>query len=90
MRDYLLPAVSNGNPQEQRLIRRWWQQCEQGAGSIVWEYYFSGSYADALWFRETADEEENDGKNAPRRCPIAEREVTLCEAKLRLIPELIG
>ena len=50
MADYLLPSVSNGNPREQALIRRWWYDSWGARGTLVWEYYLEGRYADAVLF----------------------------------------
>lgn len=89
--DYLRPAVSNGNPAEQALIRRWWREVKSGRGCVVWEYYLGGCYADAVWFPEAEPSgTEYPGAGAPTRFPIAGKSIVLCEAKLRLTPELIG
>jgi hypothetical protein len=88
---YHLPAVSNGHPTEQALIRRWWHEVHGARGRIVWEYYLGDCYLDAMWFPE-ADESavEYPGTGAPARFPLAGVAVVLCEAKIRLTPELVG
>ena len=89
--DYLRPAISNGNPQEQALIRRWWHEVHGARGRLVWEYYLGDCYLDAMWFPEAADDgAEYPGVSAPTRFPVAGSPVVLCEAKLRLTPELVG
>lgn len=89
--DYHLPAVSNGHPKEQALIRRWWHEVHGARGRIVWEYYLGDCYLDAMWFPD-ADESaaEYPGTEAPTRFPITGAQVVLCEAKMRLTPELVG
>ena len=58
---------------------------------MVWEYYLAGCYLDAVWFPEAnGRENEASGLRAAARFPIAVVPVVLCEAKLRLTPELIG
>lgn len=89
--DYLRPAVSNGHPMEQALIRRWWSEVNSARGCIVWEYYLGDCYADAVWFPEAEPSgTEHPGTGAAIRFPIAGTSIVLCEAKLRLTPELIG
>jgi hypothetical protein len=89
--DYLRPAISNGNPQEQALIRRWWHQVHGARGRLVWEYYLGDCYLDAMWFPEAVDDgAEYPGVGAPVKFPFAGLRVVLCEAKLRLTPELVG
>jgi hypothetical protein len=58
---------------------------------MVWEYFLGDCYADAIWFPEwpTAGE-EHPGVRANQMHPIKAEHVVLCEAKLRLTPELIG
>ena len=57
----------------------------------MWEYYLRGCYLDAVWFPDTAGSgEEYAGTNAASKYPISGRDVILCEAKIRLTPELIG
>jgi hypothetical protein len=87
---YWRDAVSNGNPDEQALIRRWWHH-QGGGGLLVWEYYLAGCYLDAVWFPEhpTAAGEQ-PGTRTAAKFPIEGRSVVLCEAKIRLTPELIG
>jgi hypothetical protein len=60
-------------------------------GRLVWEYYLGDCYLDAMWFPD-ADENaaEYPGTGAPAKFPIAGVAVVLCEAKLRLTPELVG
>jgi hypothetical protein len=89
--DYLRPSVSNGHPREQALIRRWWHEVHGARGRLVWEYYLGDCYLDAMWFPEAEETGlEVRGKNAPAAYPIEGAKVVLCEAKLRLTPELIG
>lgn len=89
--DYLRPSVSNGNPGEQALSRQWWHECHQAHGRIVWEYYLGDCYLDAMWFPEASEHGvEAPGVGAPIKYPIAGARVVLCEAKLKLTPELIG
>lgn len=76
---------------EQALIRRWWHEVHEARGRIVWEYFLGECYADAVWFPETGGVgEEYPGTRASERFPIERQTVVLCEAKLRLNPELIG
>lgn len=88
---YLRQSISNGHSHEQALIRRWWHEVHGARGRIVWEYYLGDCYLDAMWFPD-ADEHgvEYPGVAAPSRFPIKGAKVVLCEAKLRLTPELIG
>ena len=89
--DYLRTPVSNGNPVEQALIRQWWHEEHGAKGRLVWEYYLSDCYLDAMWFPDAdVEREEHAGTGAPRRFPLAGAGVVLCEAKHRLTPELIG
>jgi hypothetical protein len=84
-------AVSNGQPREQTLIRRWWQEKHGGRGRLVWEYYLGDCYLDAMWFPDVPEEgAEFSGKRAAKAFPIAGQSVVLCEAKVRLTPELVG
>ena len=88
---YRRDAISNGIPEEQELIRRWWHEECGAKGKLVWEYYLEGSYADAFWFFE--DESigsENAGIATAKLHPIADKNVVLCEAKSGLNPEVIG
>lgn len=81
--DYARPAVSNGNPDEQALIRRWWHEQHGARGCLVWEYYLGDCYLDAMWFPEAGEQGvEFSGANAPTKFPISGRSVVLCEAKL--------
>jgi hypothetical protein len=88
---YLRPAVSNGHPQEQALIRQWWHEVHGGRGRIVWEYYLGDCYADAVWFPD-ADENgaEYPGRATRSKFPISGESIVVCEAKLRLTAELMG
>lgn len=88
---HLRIAVSNGQPQEQRLIRKWWHEEHGARGRLVWEYCLEDWYADAIWFpHETAAGGEQPGIAAASRFPLEGQRVVLCEAKARLTPELIG
>ena len=88
---YRLPPISNGNPEEQALIRRWWHEQHAARGLMVWEYYLNGCYVDAVWFHDhSATGTEEQGLKAPIRFPIIGKPIVLCEAKVRLTPELIG
>lgn len=73
------------------MIRRWWHE-EQGArGRIVWEYFLEECYADAIWFPDAeGNGSESPGTGANKSFPIKRKAIVLCEAKLRLGPELIG
>jgi hypothetical protein len=89
--DFVRPPVCNGHPIEQALIRRWWHQVHGARGRIVWEYFLDECYADAMWFPDAEGVgEEFPGTRASKRFPLRGEAVVLCEAKLRLIPELIG
>jgi hypothetical protein len=88
---YLRPSVSNGHPREQALIRQWWHEVHGARGRLVWEYYLGDCYLDAMWFPEALETgTEVAGTGAPTKYPISGLPVVLCEAKLRLTPELIG
>lgn len=88
---YFQPPISNGNPYEQALIRRWWTEQKNGVGELVWEYYVAPYYIDAVWFSDSANDGiENPGLNTTAKFPIEGRNIVLCEAKARLTPELIG
>jgi hypothetical protein len=88
---YLRDSISNGNPREQALIRRWWHEVCGGTGEIVWEYCIQGYYADAIWFRHSSRHgHENPGTRTAERFPLDGQKIVLCEAKLKLSPELIG
>lgn len=88
---YLLPSVSNGNPSEQAMIRRWWHEQNQARGRLVWEYYLEGFYVDAIWFPDaTGQEVEEPGKKTGRLFPLNGERIVLCEAKTTLNPELVG
>jgi len=91
MNEFLRASVSNGNPREQALIRRWWHTEHGGRGTIVWEYCLEGLYADAIWFPDTGETgKEESGQQTATRFPLKGREIYLCEAKVFLTPELIG
>jgi hypothetical protein len=88
---YLRPPISNGHPREQALIRRWWHEVHSARGRLVWEYYLGDCYLDAMWFPEAGDDgAEYPGIGAPAKFPLKGAPVVLCEAKLRLTPELVG
>lgn len=88
---YLLPAISNGNPREQALIRKWWRESCGGRGEIVWEYFIQGYYADAIWFKESPYHgRESSGKETSSRFPLKGQKIAICEAKCDFRPELIG
>ena len=91
METYLKDSISNGNKIEQALIRKWWHEKHNAKGTIVWEYYLEGRYQDAIWLPHTIQSGiEENGQEAPKRHPLKDQEVILCEAKLTLTPELIG
>jgi len=90
MKNYIQKKVSNGNPREQALIRRWWCEKQQGRGLLVWEYNLEGKYADAIWFPNSDETGERPGKDVKKRFPIRDKEIVLCEAKIELIPWVIG
>ena len=91
MNSYSRPPVSNGNPDEQALIRRWWHEQHAARGRLVWEYCLNGLYADAIWFPDSdCSGVEETGKQSATRFPLNKSNVVLCEAKLMLTPELIG
>lgn len=89
--DYLRPPISNGHPEEQALIRRWWHEVHGARGQMVWEYYLGDCYLDGMWFPDAPTTAvEHPGTGAASRFPIASTRVVICEAKLRLTPELVG
>ncbi len=89
--EFQRPSVSNGNPDEQALIRRWWWEQESARGQLVWEYHVDGYYVDALWFPEAHPcGTEHPGRGVAVLHPVHGADVVLCEAKLTLNPELIG
>ena len=91
MNEFLQGSVSNGNPAEQALIRRWWHEEHGAVGRIVWEYHLDGFYADAIWFPDAGEGGgEQPGKDTARLFPLAGRRIVLCEAKSMLNPELVG
>lgn len=91
MKSFLCSPVSNGNPSEQALIRRWWHETHDARGCLVWEYCLNGLYADALWFPNAECVAiEEPGQRTSIRFPLRDTEVVLCEAKMKLTPELIG
>ncbi|MEO8380272.1 MAG: hypothetical protein ABI779_11465 [Acidobacteriota bacterium] len=87
---YLQAPKSNGNPHEQALIRRWWVEKKRSQGLLAWEYYLRGCYVDAVWFPDVDDSDEVFGTGMPLKYPINGKVIVLCEAKIRLTPELIG
>ncbi len=88
---HLQPAVSNGNPKEQALIRRWWHTKNNAKGKLVWEYYLEGKFADAVWFFESLEHGvEKPGANTSKLHPLENENVIMCEAKMELTPEVIG
>lgn len=88
---YLTGSVSNGNPREQALIRRWWHEKQGARGRMVWEYCLGDLYADGVWFPDAPELGcEEPGRGATNRFPLSGRTVVLCEAKIKLTPELIG
>ncbi len=91
MDTYHQDAISNGNPREQALIRRWWHEQHGARGILVWEYFLKGCYLDAMFFPiGSVPGVEQSGLKAPVKFPIKEKSVILCEAKVRLTPELVG
>jgi hypothetical protein len=91
MSEYLLPSVSNGNRQEQALIRRWWHEVHDAKGLIVWEYYLEGKYADAIWFPDAeVTGVEAPGVKTANHYPLNGEEIIMCEAKQALTPEVVG
>src|SRR5580765_8452637 len=91
MNKYFQPSVSNGSPDEQALIRRWWHEQHNAQGRIVWEYCLEGCYADAIWFPDASEDgAEEPGRDTARRFPLAGVRIFLCEAKGTLTPELVG
>ena len=91
MSNYLQDSVSNGNPPEQALIRRWWHEEHNAQGALVWEYHLEGKYADAVWFPDESESKgEHPGKQTARNFPLTDQEVVMCEAKSDLTPEVIG
>lgn len=88
---YLWPSISNGRPEEQALIRKWWYETHGAQGRIVWEYHFEGFYADAIWFPDVSGyKNEEPGKGTGALFPVAGARIILCEAKSSLTPELVG
>jgi hypothetical protein len=91
MSKYLLPPISNGNPIEQALIRRWWHEYYQASGLLVWEYYIGGNYIDAVWFPNSNQLGEVPGRQTNKLYPLHGNEVVLLEAKERFLSHgLIG
>lgn len=91
MNEYLRPSVSNGIPEEQALIRRWWYERHDARGRMVWEYYIESFYADAVWFPDASVHgAEEAGQGTERRFPLVGERIVLCEAKRTLKPELVG
>ena len=89
---FLRKSVTNGNPHEQALIRRWWHEHHHAGGRLVWEYPLCGRWVDAIWFPDAPDNAiEQSGLKLPSRFPITGTRVVLCEAKhLQVTPALIG
>ncbi|MES2706035.1 MAG: hypothetical protein V4726_05465 [Verrucomicrobiota bacterium] len=89
---FLRDSVTNGNPQEQALIRRWWHEEHGANGRLVWEYPLCGRWVDAIWFSDAIDDiMEQSGLKLSSRFPLANSRIVLCEAKHRQVtPELIG
>ena len=91
MTGFLQPPISNGNPREQALIRRWWEEKKSKEGSLVWEYYLEGKYADAILFPNSRFSGSNfPGVDTANRFPLSGQDVILCEAKIDLTPEVVG
>jgi hypothetical protein len=91
MTDYLRPSISNGNRQEQAMIRKWWYEQHDARGCMAWGYCLHGLYADNIWFpNEPFTGKEEPGQQTGKRFPLEGKEVMLCEAKMILSPELIG
>jgi hypothetical protein len=91
MTGYLQDPISNGNPKEQALIRRWWHEKQNRIGALVWEYYLEGKYADAIWFPHSNESGiDFPGKGTSEKFPLDGMEIILCEAKLDLTPEVVG
>lgn len=89
--EFLRAPVSNGNPREQALIRRWWLDSCRGKGEIVWEYHIDGYYIDAIWIKDSPNHgKENPGRETSIKFPLKGQKIVLCEAKIKLTPELIG
>src|SRR5678815_2735548 len=89
---YARPAICNGNPHEQALIRRWWHEEHNGKGRLVWEFPLSGCWVDAIWFPEApCSGAEEFGLRLPTRFPLKGQSIVICEAKHRRVnPSLIG
>jgi len=91
MSNYLQEPISNGNPKEQALIRRWWHEKQGLKGTLIWEYYLEGKYADAILIPgATESGADYPGKSTSERFPLKGVEIILCEAKLDLTPEVVG
>jgi hypothetical protein len=85
MTEYQRPSISNGNPHEQAMIRKWWYEQHQAKGCMIWEYCLHGLYADAVWFlNEPLVGKEEPGLQTAKRFPVNGKEVVLCEAKMNL------
>jgi hypothetical protein len=88
---YLRPAVANGVPEEQALIRRWWYESHAAQGRVVWEYALENRYIDCVWLPDEDCSETEESGNAPKsQRSISGTEIVICEAKMQLNPELIG
>ena len=91
MNNYLQKAISNGNPKEQALIRRWWYEQHNSKGQIIWEYHLEGKYADAIWIpKSDVNGIEVPGIETNKTFPLKNQEIVMCEAKMTLTPEVIG
>ena len=91
MNQYLKAPISNGNPKEQALIRRWWHEKQNKKGALIWEYHLEGKYADAIWIPYSSESGvDYPGKGTAKKFPITGVEIVLCEAKLELTPEVVG
>ena len=91
MDEYLQPSVSNGRPDEQAWIRRWWHEQHNARGRIVWEYHLDGFHADAIWFQDAPlHGAEEPGKDSARLFPLGGERIVLCEARAALTLRLVG
>ncbi|MEZ5444971.1 MAG: hypothetical protein R3F45_04200 [Gammaproteobacteria bacterium] len=91
MERYLRDSVSNGNPREQALIRKWWHEQREAKGVMVWEYCIEDRFVDAVLFPYRQPHgTEAPGKSVATRYPISGETIVLCESKDTLNPELIG
>ena len=88
--NYVAAPVSNGNPAEQAMIRRWWKTERDSIGELVWEYHVEGRYIDAVLFLDGEGGSEQPGKLTASKFPLKGQRIHICEAKQVLNPELIG